>query len=415
VVRFKPGLALALLACLLAPAAWAQQALEQRIERLQAKHQAAPDDLKTIQELAEALLLRVQRSADPRDANRAEALIEHGLKLGPKEARLWSLKSWSQMTAHQFQNALASARRARSLGASGALSLGLEADALVELGRYREAVDATQQMLDRVPGLPSYSRAAHLRFVHGDLEGAIKLMRQAVQAGRPRSEETAWALGQLSELYLQNGQLDLAEQSAQAALATTPGLAQNIAQLARVREAQGRFEEALELYRKAAQIQPSPEFVFSLWKLTQRLGKTVEGKRQAELLDGLARLDEKNGSYRRVLAAYYSERQEGTIEAERLARLELKARPDVYSHDALAWALYRAGKLAAARQHAEQALAFGTPDFALKYHAGIILRAAGERERGEKLLSEARARAPHFEPWGLGQSDGSRQEALTRQ
>jgi tetratricopeptide (TPR) repeat protein len=145
------------------------------------------------------------------------------------------------------------------------------------------------------------------------------------------------------------------------------------------------------------------------------MGKTVEGKRQAELLDGLARLDEKNGSYRRVLAAYYSERQQGTIEAERLARLELKARPDIYSHDALAWALYRAGKLAAARQHVEQALAFGTPDFALKYHAGIILRAAGERERGEKLLSEARARAPHFEPWGLGQSDGSRQEALTRQ
>jgi len=383
-VRPTAGLFLAVLAAgvWLSPAAGAQESarstkLDTEIERLQARQAAEPNDLTTIEQLAEALLARSRVSADPRDASRAEALTARALSLAPKDARAWNLKAWTEITAHRFGAALAAARKAQSLGAASAVNLGLQSDALTELGRYREALAATQAMLDRFPGLPAYSRAAHLRFLHGDLEGAVALMRQAARAGRPRSEQTAWVLAQLSELYLHQGKIELAEQSAQAALAIYPILPQGEAQLARVREAQGRFADALDLYRRAAQAQPRPEIVFPLWQLARRLALQAEAARQAELLKALARLDEKPGLSRRVLALFFAEQVAGVEVAERLARQDLDSRPDIYSHDTLGWVLYRAGKFAQARRHAQAALRLGTPDVTIKYHAGIILAAAG--------------------------------------
>jgi tetratricopeptide (TPR) repeat protein len=337
-------------------------------------------------------------SADPHDAARAEALVERALERAPQDPRAWNLKAWTEMAAHRFGAALGSAQQARRLGPPSAVNLGLLADALVELGRYPEAVQQTQELADRFPGLPAYSRAAHLRFLHGDLAGAISLMRQAVQAGRPRTEETAWGLAQLAELYVQDGRLALAEQAAQAALGTFPGSPQAKAQLARVREAQGRFEDALALYRETAEMQPSPEFVLAHWRLAQRLGRTAEAKRQSGLLKGLARLDYESGLYRRPLAEFFAVQLDGLEEAERLARLELESRPDIYSHDTLSWVLYRAGRLGPARRHAEAALKLGTPDVALQYRAGLVLSAAGEATRGGALLHEAGQRVPHLDP-----------------
>ena len=343
------------------------------------------------------MLKRLRVRADPRDATRAEALVGEALKLAPKDARAWNLKAWTELSAHRFRAALASARHARALDAPSAMNLGLLADCLVELGRYPEAVKITQEFVDRFPGLPAYSRAAHLRFLHGDLAGAIALMRRAAQAGQPRAEETAWALTQLAELYVHDGNFALAERATETALGTFAELPQATAQLGRVREAQGRFDDALALYRRAAEAQPSVEFVYSHWRLARQLGQYAEAKQQAELLRGLARLDERSGLSRRPLAEFFAMQSEGLIEAGRLARLELESRPDIYSHDLLAWVLFRAGKLAPARAQAEAALKHGTPDVALMYRAGTILSAAGETKRGGELLREARTRAPHLE------------------
>lgn len=372
--------------------------VEAAIKQLHAKHAANPGDLATTQQLAEALLKRLRVSGDARDAAHADALIERALKAAPRDPQSWNLKAWSDMSAHRFGAALSAAQRAEQWGVPSAVNFGLRADALVELGRYADAVQVTQKMVDRFPGLPAYSRAAHLRFLHDDLPGAIVLMRQAVQAGRPRTEETAWALTQLSELYVQDGSFDFAEQAAQAALDTYAKSPQVKAQLARVSEAQGRFEEALKLYRAIAQQQPSAEFVFAHWRLAHRLGHADEARRQAGLLRGLARLDEKHGLYRRPLAEFFAQQPDGLVQAEALARRELAARPDIYSHDMLAWVLYRAGRFDGAKPHAQAALKLGTPDVALKYRCGTALTAAGEAKRGAQLLHEASQRAPHLDP-----------------
>ena len=378
---------------------------ERTIAQLQSKLAKQPNDVATLHRLAEAMLVRARIKPDARETVQADAWIKRSLRLAPDQAKSWELQAWHEMNLHRFREALAAIERAQKIAPLSAVSLGLQADALVELGRYDEALAVTQSLIDRTPGLPAYSRAAHLRFLHGDNVGAIELMQSAVRAGRPRTEETAWALLQLSNLYLQHGQFEQAEQAAVSAKETFPGLAASPAQLGRIRIAQGRFDEALVLYQQAAAVQINPEYTLALYDLLQRLNRPAEAKRQAALLDAMARLDEKDtGLNRRLFAAYFADRPGGAAQAERLARLEMRSRPDIYSEDALAWALYRQGKTQEAAQHMEQALKLGTLDAGLQYHAAIIFSAAGQGPRADALMQSALQRNPHIAPLFKGSS-----------
>ncbi len=96
---------------------------------------------------------------------------------------------------------------------------GLLGDALVEQGRLAEAVDAYQRMVDLRPDLQSYSRVAYMRWLKGDLDGAIEVARLAARAASPLDPESAsWSLTRLGHYYLQAGSLADAKAACEAAL-----------------------------------------------------------------------------------------------------------------------------------------------------------------------------------------------------
>jgi hypothetical protein len=68
----------------------------------------------------------------------------------------------------------------------------------------------------------------------------------------------------------------------------------------------------------------------------------------------------------------------------------------VYGEDLLAWASYKAGRIADARRAAEAALAQGTEDARLFYHAGMIAAAAHDSVAARRLLGRALATNPRF-------------------
>src|SRR5207244_1771942 len=120
---------------------------------------------------------------------------------------------------------------------------------------------ALQRMVDLRPGAEAYSRIAHVRWLKGDLAGAIEAMEMAARATSGREPEiSAWILVRLSGYYLQGDQpvrsLRLADAARKAAADFPPAL------LARGRAlmATGQIGEAIEVLRLAAQMNPLPEY-----------------------------------------------------------------------------------------------------------------------------------------------------------
>ena len=225
------------------------------------------------------------------------------------------------MNRHRFSAALTSIDRAHALGPATVISLGLESDALVELGRYDQALDRVQRMLDIDPGLPALSRAAHLRFLYGDTEGAISLLHAPVLERTGERERAKIAL-QLAELYVHLSEVEAAEAAANNAALLLPDNAQPLAMRARIAEARARPDEALALYLRAQSVLPSPEYALGAWRMGRMLGERKVEKRQRSLLEGMARLDETQGGlYRRVFIEFFGAQSQRLPDASVLLAL----------------------------------------------------------------------------------------------
>lgn len=318
----------------------------------------------------EQLLQRTRSDPDPRLHAQIEPLLDKLERSAPNAARPKVLRAWYDMTIHRFARALAGLRKAHELGAADAVSFGLMSDALVELGQYDEAVRVTQQMLDRYPGLPALTRAAHLRFLHDDLQGAIELNLAALDDPRADASAKAWVRLQLAELNLHAGNAPEAERQVDAARPQGGLPAQ--AMLGRVRAQQGRVTEAKRIYLDALQTQPNPEFAFALYELARESGDQALMRRQQHMLEAMSRLD-RDGLYRRLFSAFYSDLPGRSAHALELAQREFAARPDIYSQMALGWAFYRGGDRRAAVEQAKAATRLRTPDPHLRAQAAEIL------------------------------------------
>jgi tetratricopeptide (TPR) repeat protein len=78
---------------------------------------------------------------------------------------------------------------------------------------------------------------------------------------------------------------------------------------------------------------------------------------------------------------------------------ELESRKDIYGYDLLAWALHRSGRDGEAQEPMSHALALGTRDAMLFYHAGMIERALGNGQAARRHLEAALETNPYWDPF----------------
>lgn len=349
------------------------------------KSAAEKDKSPLLERLGWAYVNKARVSSDPGFYSLAEKTAEAMRERSPQDAGASLLLGHTWHALHRFAAAEEIARRLVSQR-EFVFDYALLGDVLMEQGKLGEAVDAYQKMVDLKPCLQTYSRVAHMRWLKGDLDGAIAASRLAISAGSAREPEpTAWAYARLAFYQLQAGDTEQAQANVALALQLLPDYAPAKLMEGRVLLAAGRAEEAAGALRIAAEASPLPEY---LWTLCEALRAAGDERGAGEVEAQLARTGRITDG--RTFSLFLATRGQDPAAALQLANAELEARRDVFTYDALAWAEFRAGQLAAAQEHMGRALAEGTQDARLFYHAGTI--AAAAQQPGEALAHFTQAR-----------------------
>lgn len=372
---------------------------DRKITLLEANLAGKPASLPLRNRLAWAYIQKGRESGDTAYFTRAERLLEKSLSQETDNGEALGLRAWVALFKHEFKEAAAWAEKARAIQPKVPFHYGVLSDAFLERGDYPKAIDAAQKMIDLNPDQGAFSRAAHLRSLHGDPEGAIALWQEAIRAGAPAAENTAWCQVELGEEYFNIGKLKEAEAAYQEGLKIYRGYHRAAAGLARLRAAEGREAEAIKFYRQAIETIPYPHYLASLGDLYMKMGKAEEAEKQYALVEQIAKLDQVNQVlYNRDLALFYADHDRKLDEALRLIEGEAAVRKDIYTYDVLGWVYYKSQRYPEAEKAIKEALRLGTKDPRILYHAGMIARAVGKGKEAGGLLGRALALNPHFHP-----------------
>ncbi len=368
-----------------------------------------PTDAKAYAALGAAFFQRARETGDVSDYQLAEQSLTKSLDLVSVDFSAdAALETMAEvcMGEHRFADALTYSQKALGLGTGDVSPFAIVGDAYADMGEYDKAASAygrlTPPDMTLAPraAYARDSRLSYLKFIAGDTAGAIGLMKTAVAEGveaQLPSENLAWLYYELGEYYTQAGDASSADAAYLAALNIHPGDYRALAALAKLRANNGGSAEAIVLYQKAIAVVPMPIFIAELGDLYAKSGNQAEARKQYALVEYIGLLGNVNQVlHNRDLALFYADHDMKLGEALDLARKELEVRRDVYTWDALAWALYKNGKLTEAADASDKALRFGTRDPLLLFHAGMIADRLGQAEKARAELQEALQINPHF-------------------
>ena len=360
--------------------------LDLEIIRLQTKVRSASDPTVWLEELGWAFVAKARRSFDPGYYKLAEqcALCLDEKKRGCAEGLL--LRAQVLHSFHKFKEAETVAREL--VGKRGLnFDYGVLGDALMEQGKLDDAVTAYQAMMDQKPSPQAYSRAAHLRWLKGDLPGATELMSWAAGASNARDPESgAWMRVHLARYEWQSHDIKKALELIGESLEWLPDYAPALLERGRVLLGLGKTPEAIEALKRATVLNPLPEYQWTLSEALRAADRIEEAQAvEAELKRQGAANDP------RTFSLYLATRGEDASAALRLAKAELETRADVFTLDALAWAWMANADTEQAWAFAQRAVVEGTQDGRLLLHAGVIASAAGQREKAATYLAKATA------------------------
>jgi len=348
---------------------------------------AKPKQCTGYNQLAIALSRRARETSDPTFYAAAENALQKSFELSPGNLEGKKIHVWLLLGRHEFPNALEAAKALTEDAPNDVLVYGFLADANAELGNYDEAEKAAQRMLDLHPGnLPGLTRAAYLRELFGDIDGAYDLMEMAYQATPAgETEDRAWVITQMAHLRMVAGDMPSAEALLQNALNLFPGYHYALSNLAKIRQMQARYAEAVSLLQQLYAEAPHAENLYLLAEAFEKAGRFEQAQSAfAEFERKSLKEAVKKDNSSRELVFYYADHANQPARALEVAQQERAWRHDVYTLDAYAWALHVNGRDPEARKQLEMALAVGTRDVKLFQHAAAIAADLGDLENSAR-------------------------------
>jgi tetratricopeptide (TPR) repeat protein len=355
-----------------------------------------PADWRSLASLGAAYVQQARVTADPSYYPKAEAALDRSLRIEPRgNFAAYVGRGSLEAARHDFVGALRDGERASSIDPYSADAYGVIGDAQIELGRYAQAIDTFQTMVDTKPTLASYARVSYARELLGDVPGAVAAMKQALAAAGS-NEDAAWASFQLGELAFNAGNVAEAAAYYRRARGFDPSYVPPMAGLAKVAWARGDVARAIHGYERATALYPLPEYVIALGDLYEVSGRDGLASQQADVVRAEEALFRANGVDVDLEIALFNADHGRPRPALRAARAEWGRRHSIHVADALAWALYANGRYRPAARYARFALKLGTRNALFEFHAGMIDLRLGRLGAARSMLHTAIDTNPNF-------------------
>jgi len=375
--------------------------LELDIEFYEARATLDPYSAGDRTRLALLFLERARRLGDIRDAQRAETMARasYALRSAHNGAAL-SLLISSLLEQHRFIEARDVARALVARDTSEIEPRALLAETELELGDYSAAGEMFRALRPSWGTLAVAPRLARYLEIIGRLDGArLVLTRARETASRDATMsrgQLAWFDYRLGDFELRAGRLPQARTALERGLEIAPDDHHLLSAMARLEFARGRWRQASAFAERSIAVVPDPAVLGLLADAATAMGDTA---RTGEYVRANRALSLGTpGPIHRAWSLFWLDRGEHVAEVLARAIDESRTRHDVYGDDVLSWALHKAGRNAEALVVSRRAIAQGTRDASMLYHAGMIEQAAGNHEAAQKHLELALATNPHFHP-----------------
>lgn len=361
----------------------------------QAALAANPDDPQALTRVGLASLTEARRTADPIYYARAADAIDRSLARRADAPDTLVAAGLLALARHDFAGALDLAGRARLLAPLAVDPLGVEVDALVELGRYDEAATAVDEMVRRRPDVASLSRASYVAELTGDRDEALAVMQQAVAAAGDTGSDAAYVAALLGDLHLARGNFDAASSAYDHARTADPNTSGAALGQARLLAARGDLQGANTVLQRLTDRLPLPDAVWLHGDVLSALGDEAGAAERYALVRAIEGLNASTGGIAvdLELARFETSRlgnpDGDPVLAVRLATDARAARPTIYGDDVLGWALHRAGRSADGLPHAVAATRLETGDPLLWWHRAAIEADLGRIDDARTHLARA--------------------------
>jgi tetratricopeptide (TPR) repeat protein len=345
--------------------------LERRVARL-------PHDGDALAVLGLAYQQRARETGDPAYYRLSDTALRRAAAVDGPRALIAAGNASLANTRHRFRDGLRVAEEAIRLDPEDGSAYGALGDALLNLGRYKQAFKVYDEMALKAPGITSFTRVAAARELIGHPKAALAADELALEADATIPEQIAWTMTQIGNVNFNMGRLGAASAAYRRALRRFPRYVHAEAGLARVEASEGRYRQAIVRLRRATAVLPIPAYVIWLGDILHVSGHEAAARREYALVGAIEKLFAANGVRTELQTAVFDlDHNRNVTDALARARTAYRSAPGIYAEDALAWGLYRTGRCREARTHSVRALRLGTRDALLIFHRAMIERCLG--------------------------------------
>lgn len=371
------------------------------IEFYSARAQRDPTGATDLAMLSSLYLERARATGDASDAVRAERAARKSFAhRSAHNDRALSVLSSSLMAQHRFADALHYSALLAAEDTSNVPARAALGEIQMELGRYDGARATFHSLESHAAELSVASRYARWLELTGHPGAARSALNRALltaehTTGLPQ-EQLAWYWLRLGDLDQRLGAANRAETDYRQGLRLRPDDYRLLAARAHLAAVRGRWTDAISFGERAIATSLDPATLGVLSDAYAATGDTARSAEYERALD-VAVLAQP-GAYHRAWSLFLLDHREHLDDVHTKIRAELRTRRDIYGWDLYAWSLHQRGENVAARAAMQHALALGTVDASLFYHAGVIERSLGRGTAASAYLARALSVNPYFNP-----------------